>query len=75
MPPAVYESSCAIDVEYFPFDEQECEMKFGSWAFDASKVSFNVKKNVATFRYPWDFIPIWNLLISQIIGVVVHGIL
>ncbi len=38
MPPAVYESSCAIDVEYFPFDEQECEMKFGSWAFDATKV-------------------------------------
>ncbi|VDD76089.1 unnamed protein product [Mesocestoides corti] len=39
MPPAVYESSCAIDVEYFPFDEQECEMKFGSWAFDATRIS------------------------------------
>lgn len=38
MSPAIYESSCAIDVEYFPFDEQECEMKFGSWAFDASRV-------------------------------------
>merc|ERR1712242_81352 len=37
-PPAIYHSSCEMDVEYFPFDEQTCVMKFGSWTYDGSKV-------------------------------------
>jgi len=37
-PPAIYKSSCEIDVEYFPFDEQTCILKFGSWTYDGFKV-------------------------------------
>ena len=28
-----------MDVEYFPFDEQTCVMKFGSWTYDGFQVS------------------------------------
>ncbi|CAH0554068.1 unnamed protein product [Brassicogethes aeneus] len=43
-PPAIYKSSCEIDVEYFPFDEQTCVLKFGSWTYDGFKVRVGLAK-------------------------------
>ena len=47
MPQAVYRSSCNIDVYAFPFDVQNCSLKFGSWTYDGFKlnVSFYQHKN------------------------------
>ena len=42
-PPAVYKSYCQIDVEYFPFDEQNCIMKFGSWTYDDRNVRVGIE--------------------------------
>lgn len=39
-PPALYKSTCEIDVEWFPFDVQTCPLKFGSWTYDGYEVSF-----------------------------------
>ena len=37
-PPAIYKSYCPINVEFFPFDQQECFMKFSSWTYDGYEV-------------------------------------
>ncbi|XP_062380463.1 neuronal acetylcholine receptor subunit non-alpha-2-like isoform X2 [Sardina pilchardus] len=37
-PPASYKSACTMDVTFFPFDRQNCTMKFGSWTYDGSMV-------------------------------------
>ena len=36
--PEILSSTCDLDVTYFPWDEQRCPLKFGSWTYDASKI-------------------------------------
>ncbi|GFO36922.1 neuronal acetylcholine receptor subunit alpha-6 [Plakobranchus ocellatus] len=38
-PPIVrFQSTCKIDITFFPFDDQLCRMKLGSWAYDGFQV-------------------------------------
>ncbi|KAK2169882.1 hypothetical protein LSH36_6g07048 [Paralvinella palmiformis] len=38
IPQAIFKSSCVIDITHFPFDEQVCRLKFGSWTYDGFKL-------------------------------------
>ncbi|CAJ0939493.1 unnamed protein product, partial [Mesorhabditis belari] len=38
VPPGIFKISCKIDIKWFPFDEQVCFLKFGSWTYDGDKL-------------------------------------
>ncbi len=39
-PPVIVKSYCDINVKYFPFDEQTCHLKFGTWSYNYDLVSW-----------------------------------
>uniref|UniRef100_G3QAN9 Cholinergic receptor, nicotinic, epsilon n=1 Tax=Gasterosteus aculeatus aculeatus TaxID=481459 RepID=G3QAN9_GASAC len=38
LPPAIYRSTCAIEITYFPFDYQNCTLAFRSQTYSANEV-------------------------------------
>lgn len=45
-PPAKLRSSCKIDVTFFPFDDQVCLLKFGSWTYSGLQVDIDKKADL-----------------------------
>ncbi|XP_060581266.1 acetylcholine receptor subunit delta-like [Ruditapes philippinarum] len=38
----VLESTCAVDITYFPFDRQTCDLKFTAWSYSKDEVEINM---------------------------------
>ncbi|XP_066497729.1 neuronal acetylcholine receptor subunit alpha-9-II [Hoplias malabaricus] len=43
--PAITKSSCVVDVSYFPFDSQQCNLTFGSWTYNGNQVDISMGMN------------------------------
>ncbi|XP_044203570.1 neuronal acetylcholine receptor subunit beta-2 [Thunnus albacares] len=48
LPPAIYKSACAIEVQNFPFDQQNCTLKFRSWTYDHTEVDLILTSDFAS---------------------------
>jgi len=43
VPPGIFKSTCKIDITWFPFDDQLCDLKFGSWTYSGWKLELALK--------------------------------
>ncbi|XP_061493513.1 acetylcholine receptor subunit delta isoform X2 [Rhineura floridana] len=50
LPPAIFSSACPINVNFFPFDWQNCTLKFNSLMYSANEISLELlrKEDVKT---------------------------
>lgn len=59
--PASFTSTCKINVAYFPFDKQNCSLKFGSWTYGGDRLTMTSESDSADLSM---FIPNgeWHLI-------------
>ena len=43
--PLILESVCAINIEYFPFDTQNCQLKIGSWTYNGLDLDLQFRES------------------------------
>ncbi|XP_031563430.1 neuronal acetylcholine receptor subunit alpha-9-like isoform X2 [Actinia tenebrosa] len=43
--PFIFKTLCKINVQNFPFDRQQCKLKFGSWQYDVKELDLLVPEN------------------------------
>lgn len=70
-PPTKFRSTCPVDVTYFPFDDQTCILKLGSWMYDGYQVDVTNRTSSVDLS---NYVPSgeWELLDARIVRNVMY---
>ncbi|CAJ0578672.1 unnamed protein product, partial [Mesorhabditis spiculigera] len=60
----IFKSSCPLDVRFYPFDHQNCTLKFASWAYDGTKIDLHLPTRIGDksnymISTEWELKEIW----------------
>ena len=53
VPPGLFKSTCKIDITWFPFDDQQCDLKFGSWTYSGWQVQHPLSNVFGAWIIKW----------------------
>lgn len=45
--PGLIQSTCSFDLEYFPYDRQTCNLKFGSWVYHKDQMNISIRESAS----------------------------
>uniref|UniRef100_A0A1I8IMT7 Adenylate kinase n=1 Tax=Macrostomum lignano TaxID=282301 RepID=A0A1I8IMT7_9PLAT len=51
-PQSLFKSTCAVEIQYFPFDTQLCALEFGSWTYDMTQINLTWVGYEPLSRFP-----------------------
>ncbi|KAM9825030.1 neuronal acetylcholine receptor subunit alpha-7-like isoform 1-T1 [Syngnathus typhle] len=61
IPQAIFRSTCHVDLRWFPFDTQKCDLKFGSWTYGAWSLDLTMSEAVISEYVPngeWELVEV-----------------
>ncbi|XP_060554184.1 neuronal acetylcholine receptor subunit alpha-5-like [Ruditapes philippinarum] len=47
----IFKSTCSVDITFFPYDSQTCEMKFIAWSYSKNEVKFFLSSGIMKTDY------------------------
>lgn len=53
VPTAKFKTYCSLNLKMWPFDQQKCEVKFGSWTYDAYQLKLRLSDS--PIEVSWTF--------------------
>ena len=50
IPPGIFQTTCTIDITWFPFDDQSCNITFTSWTHPRSKLNLSLSESEGIYK-------------------------
>lgn len=65
VPPAQFTVLCSLNLKYWPFDTQECYMKFGSWTYSGDQIDMESYNNATAAEVSKNIVYVFIIILKS----------